>query len=179
MFIAKSKEFPDETKAVEFTFDSGIASNRLRMFYNSHNTSYMLYENYGNPNYIDVSKLFIQNFEDNTLVNFIDLEEIINSNENANSCLDSVKRSDSFSNLFQHFYSKLFSKAFGRLYQDNSVDKLGSNSLNSKMITMMRVSNLSKYALFQFDSSDLVFLNLKAKSKLKITHRIYNFKARS
>ncbi len=55
MYFFKSKEFPDETKSVEFVFDSGIAINRLRTYSQSSNKAYLLYENYGNPNYIDVS----------------------------------------------------------------------------------------------------------------------------
>lgn len=57
MFFAKSKEFPEETKSVEFVFDNGIANNRMKMYYHTNKNSYLLYENYGNPNYINVTIL--------------------------------------------------------------------------------------------------------------------------
>lgn len=60
MYLFKTKEFPDETKSVEFIFDNGININRLRSYSQSSNKSYLLYENYGNPNYIDVSRCNFQ-----------------------------------------------------------------------------------------------------------------------
>ena len=59
MFFSKFKEFPEESKSVEFVFDNGIAINRMKMNYQFNKNSYLLYENYGNPNYIDVKIGFI------------------------------------------------------------------------------------------------------------------------
>ena len=57
MYLFKTKEFPDESKSIEFVFENGIANNRMKMFYYSNNKNYLLYENLGNPNYINVRNI--------------------------------------------------------------------------------------------------------------------------
>lgn len=60
MNLLNYKEFPEETKTNEFVFENGVANNRLRTHFNSNNSLYLLFENYGNPNYIDVTSFFIR-----------------------------------------------------------------------------------------------------------------------
>ena len=177
MFFSKFKEFPEESKSVEFVFDNGIAINRMKMNYQFNKNSYLLYENYGNPNYIDVTIRLIQNYEDDPLVNLIDLEKIVKQ------CNSDTEDQISSSFILQKFVRReliysFMNGIFGNLInnltgvfgffsnsQNDILDNLANHELNSNKITLMKVSKLEKYCLFLYNNNDLLFLNLNAKSK--------------